>query len=68
MAAHAQPVTDRTEAERILRMVPLKYPDPVSLTVPMPSIEEIRIFRVIPTVVSVLDYSRGFGHTDLVTC
>jgi len=28
--------------------------------------EEIRIFRVRPTVVFVLDYTKGFGHTDLV--
>jgi hypothetical protein len=30
--------------------------------------EDVRIFRVAPTVISVLDYSKGFGHTDLVTC
>lgn len=29
--------------------------------------DQVRIFRVIPTVISVLDYSKGFGHTDLVT-
>ena len=28
----------------------------------------VRIFRVTPTVISVLDYSKGFTHTDLVTC
>ena len=27
-----------------------------------------RLTRVKPIVVSVLDYSKGFGHTDLVTC
>lgn len=68
MAAHAQRVTDRTEAEKVLRMLPLKYPDLVSPPVPMPSPEEVRIFRVTPTVISVLDYSKGFGHTDIVTC
>jgi len=68
MAAHAQPVTDRAEAERILHRLPLKYPEQVALPMPMPSPEEIRIFRVTPTVISVLDYSKGFGHTDLVTC
>lgn len=68
MAAHAQPVTDRIEVEKVMRMVPLKYPDQVSPLTPMPSPEEIRIFRVTPTVISVLDYSKGFGHTDLVTC
>ena len=27
---------------------------------------ETKLFRVRPTLVSVLDYSKGFGHTDLV--
>ena len=26
------------------------------------------LFRVTPNVISVLDYTQGFGHTDLVTC
>ncbi|WP_175912193.1 MULTISPECIES: pyridoxamine 5'-phosphate oxidase family protein [unclassified Burkholderia] len=68
MAAHAQPVTDRAEAEKVLRMLPLKYPDMQTPPMPMPSPDEVRIFRVIPTVISVLDYSQGFGHTDLFTC
>jgi len=56
------------EAERVLRMLPLKYPEQVSLPMPMPKPEEVRIFRVTPTVISVLDYSKGFGHADLATC
>lgn len=68
MAAHARPVTDRAEAEKVLRMLPLKYPDMQAPPMPMPSPDEVRIFRVIPTVISVLDYSQGFGHTDLYTC
>ena len=68
MAAHAQPVTDRAEAEKVLRMLPLKYPEPQTLPIQMPTPDDIRIFRVTPTVISVLDYSKGFGHTDLVTC
>ena len=67
MAARAQPVTDRGEAGKILHMLPQKYPE-VSLSLPMPGPDDIRIFRVTPTVISVLDYSKGFGHTDLVTC
>jgi hypothetical protein len=51
-----------------LRLLPLKYPEQVSLPVPMPTPDDVRIFRVTPTVISVLDYSKGFGHTDLVTC
>jgi nitroimidazol reductase NimA-like FMN-containing flavoprotein (pyridoxamine 5'-phosphate oxidase superfamily) len=67
MAAHARPVVDRAEGEKVLRMLPLKYPEQ-TLPVPMPTPEDVRIFRVMPTVISVLDYSRGFGHSDLVTC
>jgi nitroimidazol reductase NimA-like FMN-containing flavoprotein (pyridoxamine 5'-phosphate oxidase superfamily) len=68
MSGHAHAVTDRAEAEKILRMLPLKYPDAPPLPMKMPSPDEIRLFRTTPTIVSILDYSKGFGHTDLVTC
>ena len=68
MAGRAQPVLDRAEAQKILNLLPTKYPKQVSLPGPMPTPDEVRIFRVTPTVISVLDYSKGFGHTDLVTC
>jgi nitroimidazol reductase NimA-like FMN-containing flavoprotein (pyridoxamine 5'-phosphate oxidase superfamily) len=68
MAARARAVEDRAEAEKVLRMLPLKYPDAPPLPMKMPSPDEVRLFRVTPTVISVLDYSKGFGHTDLVTC
>jgi general stress protein 26 len=68
MAGHAQAVTDRAEAEKVLRMLPQKYPDSAPLPMPMPGPDDIRLFRVTPMVISVLDYSKGFGHTDLVTC
>ena len=61
-------VKDRAEADKVLRMLPLKYPDSAPLPMPMPSPDEIRLFRVTPTVISVLDYSKGFGHTDRVAC
>lgn len=68
MAARAQAVTDRAEAAKVLRMLPLKYPEQsVPLPIPMPGPDDVRIFRIAPTVISVLDYSKGFGHTDLVT-
>jgi len=69
MAAHAQAVDDPAEVEKVLRMLIQKYPEPVTPPpIEMPSAEEVRIFRVTPTVISVIDYSEGFGHTDLVTC
>jgi nitroimidazol reductase NimA-like FMN-containing flavoprotein (pyridoxamine 5'-phosphate oxidase superfamily) len=70
MAARAQPVLDRAEAENALHLLLLKYPEQKSLptSLPMPTRENVRIFRLTPTVISVLDYSKGFGHTDLVSC
>ena len=32
----------------------------------LPNAAAIKLFRVRPSLVSILDYSRGFGHTDLV--
>ncbi len=28
--------------------------------------EELVVFRITPEIISVLDYRKGFGHTDLV--
>jgi hypothetical protein len=68
MAAHAYPVTDRGEAEKVINMLPSKYPDAPPLPFKMPTPDQVRLFRLEPVVISVLDYSKGFGHTDLVTC
>ena len=68
MAARAHAATDRSEAEKVMQLLPLKYPAQKSLPGPMPKPEEVRIFRLTPVVVSVLDYSKGFGHADLVNC
>lgn len=68
MAARAHAVEDQVEAEKVLRLLPLKYPEAKPLPMQMPTPDEVRLFRVTPTVISVLDYSQGFGHTDLVHC
>lgn len=68
MAARAQTVTDRAEAEKALQLLVKKYPEPQSLPLPMPEPDEMRIFRLTPVVISLLDYTKGFAHTDLVTC
>lgn len=68
MAAHARAVTDPAEVERVLQMLMQRYPEPPSVPLPMPSAADIRVFRVTPVVISVLDYTKGFAHTDLVTC
>jgi nitroimidazol reductase NimA-like FMN-containing flavoprotein (pyridoxamine 5'-phosphate oxidase superfamily) len=68
MAARAHAVVDTAEAEKVLRLLMLKYPEQASLPLPMPKPVDVRIFRVTPIVISVLDYTKGFAHTDLVTC
>jgi nitroimidazol reductase NimA-like FMN-containing flavoprotein (pyridoxamine 5'-phosphate oxidase superfamily) len=68
MAAHAQPVSDPAEAQKAIDLMFAKYPLQDGLSLPLPKPEDVRIFRVSPVVISVLDYSKGFGHTDLVTC
>ena len=65
MAAHARPVTDPAELAKAMKLLGERYPEYAKF--PMPKPEEIRVFRVEPKVISVLDYSKGFGHTDLVT-
>jgi nitroimidazol reductase NimA-like FMN-containing flavoprotein (pyridoxamine 5'-phosphate oxidase superfamily) len=67
MAARAHAVTEREEAEKVLRMLPLKYPRDTKLPGPMPTVDQVRIFRLTPMVISILDYTKGFGHTDLVS-
>jgi len=70
MAARAHRVSDRVEAEKVIRMLPLKYPDapPATAQMKMPAPEDVALFRVAPEIISVLDNTKGFAHTDLVPC
>lgn len=61
-------MVDRAEAEKVLGMLQLKYPEAKLLPMKMPSPDEVRLFCVTPSVISILDYSKGFGHMELVTC
>ena len=67
MAGHASVVSDLVEGARLIALMPLKYPDSPPLPMPMPTPDQIHIFRIMPSVISVLDYTKGFGHSDLVT-
>src|SRR5512146_738015 len=67
MAAHAERVEDKTEASKAMKLLMSRYPEQKA-ELPEPKEDGLAIFRVTPTVISVLDYSKGFGHTDLVAC
>ena len=64
MAARAYPVADPAEVAKAMQLLGQRYPEYASFSIPRP--EDIRVFRGEPKVISVLDYSKGFGHTDLV--
>lgn len=67
MAAHAARVSDRAEAQKAMKLLMSRYPEQKS-EMPEASADDVAVFRVTPTLVSVLDYTQGFGHTDLVAC
>ena len=68
MAGRAHAVADRSEAEKAMALLFARYPEQKSFPLPIPSVDDVCIVRVKPSVISVLDYSKGFGHTDLVAC
>jgi hypothetical protein len=67
MAARARPVADPTEVARILNLLVSRYP-PQPLPGPLPPPEAVRVFRLEPKFISLLDYSKGFGHAELISC
>jgi len=68
MAARAKLVTNPAEFEKALHLLISRYPNQKGLDLPMPTISEVRIFRLTPAIVSLLDYSKGFGYADLIVC
>lgn len=65
MAARAHVVEDHTEYNRALTLMLARYPEYAKF--PMPDMTIAPLMRFVPELVSVLDYTQGFGHTDLVT-
>jgi PPOX class probable F420-dependent enzyme len=65
MAAEARAVHERSEIASALKMLRERYPEYAAL--PMPKPNEILVFRVVPKVICILDYTKVFGHTELVT-
>ena len=68
MAARAHVVDDLAEGEKALRLLWQRYPEQKVLPGPLPTPADVRIFKLMPEVISLIDYTKGFGHTDLVTC
>jgi nitroimidazol reductase NimA-like FMN-containing flavoprotein (pyridoxamine 5'-phosphate oxidase superfamily) len=66
MAARAVPVTDAVTLHRALaELLPKKYPEYGPL-MEKAELDRMVTFRLVPQVISVLDYTKGFGHADQV--
>ena len=68
MAGRAGIVDDADEMERVASLMTHRYPQLKQLMCepsPQPWSGNVTLLRIRPEVISVLDYTRGFGHTDL---
>jgi nitroimidazol reductase NimA-like FMN-containing flavoprotein (pyridoxamine 5'-phosphate oxidase superfamily) len=61
----AERVTAKDELARVQQLMHAKFPQIAQFGADAES--GIAVFRVTPQVISVLDYTKGFGHTELVT-
>lgn len=65
MAGRALVIEDSNEIDHATELVRHRYPEYKVL--PRRNPVEVPLIRITPEVISVLDYSKGFGHADLVT-
>lgn len=64
MGGLGEPISDPEEIDKVGNLMLAKFPQVADFI--SDESGEIRFFRIEPIVVSVLDYSKGFGHTDLI--
>jgi nitroimidazol reductase NimA-like FMN-containing flavoprotein (pyridoxamine 5'-phosphate oxidase superfamily) len=64
IAARAVEVADAGEIEHAGNVLLRRYPE--YKVMPRPDPAAVPMLRITPEIVSILDYSKGFGHTDLV--
>ena len=64
IAATVAEVTDPGEIDHVAEILLRRYPEYKVMPRPIPAV--VPTLRLTPEIVSVLDYSKGFGHSDLV--
>ena len=79
LAGRAAEVKDQSEFDDIAKLRLKKYPEYAALSSavrqesaslrisPQPPAQSIALLRIAPDLISVLDYSQGFGRSELVT-
>lgn len=65
LAAEAERVTDDAELLRVAALVLEKFPRP-GVPSPTNALEGLAVVRLRPAIVSVLDYAKRFGQSDLI--
>ncbi len=65
LSGTASEITDVPGKVRVAELMMARFPQLGAI--PMGSADDMKLFRVKPAIVSVLDYTKGFGHTDVVT-
>jgi PPOX class probable F420-dependent enzyme len=64
MAATAEIVDDPAEIQRAGGLMIAKFPQIKDM--PQPDPADVTVLRITPKIISVLNYEKGFGHTELV--
>ncbi len=64
VGAKAAAVVDPREMDRVGQLMFRKFPQ-IAQYAP-PDTDQLILFRISPEIISVLDYRKGFGHSDLV--
>jgi nitroimidazol reductase NimA-like FMN-containing flavoprotein (pyridoxamine 5'-phosphate oxidase superfamily) len=65
IAAHASEVTDSGQRARAIDLFLQRHPGLKMLERPDP--EFSAVMRAFPSIVTMIDYSKGFGHADVLT-
>src|SRR5262249_11097849 len=79
LAGRATLVTDPGEFDYVCELRLKRYPEYATLAppagvngaaqrmAPRPASDRVALLRITPEIISVADYSKGFGHSDLIT-
>jgi nitroimidazol reductase NimA-like FMN-containing flavoprotein (pyridoxamine 5'-phosphate oxidase superfamily) len=65
MAAYASEVTDAEQRKRAIKLLQKQHPGLKRLD-PKP-LENAAVMRAAPAILTVIDYAKGFGHSDILT-
>jgi nitroimidazol reductase NimA-like FMN-containing flavoprotein (pyridoxamine 5'-phosphate oxidase superfamily) len=65
IGARASEVTDEKQRLRAIKLLLERHPGLETLEFPSP--EHSAVMRANPEIITILDYSKGFGHADVLT-